>query len=947
MLQWAWRYLHRPSSLHQGEVMTRPETKSPPWLRALNPSRYAASWFEETGFAEEVEATIAKIKAKPDQDDFRPVMLAALKDLLKHGRALAETAFRKTNDGALYLGGSALIHDTLIRALFINVTQQQESDLALVATGGYGRGELAPASDIDLLFLTPKQVEKDITHQIETMLYILWDMGLTVGHATRSLRQAIKAAKEDITIRTALIEARYLSGNRELFDTLIEKFDQDIVTGTASDFIIGKLDERDQRHARSGNRRYVVEPNIKDGKGGLRDLQTLFWIARYVYKVSSIEMMIERKILSRNEVRVFSYAQRFLWAVRCHLHLRAGREDDRLTFDAQLEVAPLLGFSDRAGLRGVERFMRRYYLAAKSVGNLTRIFCAAFAADFDTKPRNFLLRFRPRQAPKPFEVDAGRLTLPDSFRFRDDPLLMMRMFETAQASGRDIHSDTLRKLHGHLNLVDADFRSNPEANAMFLNILTSRESPERVLRLMNESGFIGKFVPDFGRIVAMMQFDMYHSYTVDEHTIYAMGILSGIEHGELAEIAPVATAAIKEVTLRKELYVALLLHDIAKGRGGDHSILGAEVARHVCPRFGLTEEETETVAWLVRFHLLMSETAFRYDLNDPMTITNFAAEVQSPERLNLLLVLTVADIRAVGPNVWNGWKAALMRDLYSRTMAHLRGENPDDTLKYLEGEAKAFLAETLSSCWTEDEISHHLNMFTTAYWTGFDGDSHNRHAEMCQSHISEQKLLTILMTSDLKRKATEVVIITPDDAGLFSRIAGGLAAAGANIVDARITTRKDGLTLDVFWIQDQHKEAITDPQQQEMIRKSVEEALTGMLDIGLAMDRRHLQTPARIRRITAPARVLLNNNASKNHTVIEINGKDAPGLLYKVTRKIADMGLQIQTASVSTYGDRVVDVFYVKDGFGLKITSETRLQAIQQALLEVLKTSDPANQVAA
>jgi len=942
-----WKTLHLLSSFRKGGVMTPPETRSPPWLRALNPSSYASGWFEQTGFAGEVKASLARIRVKPDQDDFRPVMLAALKDLLKRGRELAEAAFRQNNDGALYLGGSALVHDTLIRALFTKIVSSQKSELTLVATGGYGRGELAPASDIDLLFLTPRQADKEITDQIETVLYILWDMGLTVGHASRSLRQAIRAAREDITIRTALIEARFLSGDRGLFDTLMQKFDQDIVTGTASDFIISKLEERDQRHARSGNRRYVVEPNIKDGKGGLRDLQTLFWIARYVYKVNSIEMMIERGILSRNEVRVFSYAQRFLWALRCHLHLRAGREDDRLTFDAQIEIAPLLGFSDRSGLSGVERFMRRYYLAAKSVGNLTRIFCAAFAADFDTKPRNFLLRFRPRQAPKPFEVDAGRLTLPDSHRFRDDPLLMMRMFETAQSSGLDIHPDTLRKLHGHLNLVDADFRSNPEANAMFLNILTSRESPERVLRLMNESGFIGKFVPDFGRIVAMMQFDMYHSYTVDEHTIYAMDILSGIEHGELAEIAPVATAAIKEVTLRKELYVALLLHDIAKGRGGDHSILGAEVARHVCPRFGLTEDETETVAWLVRFHLLMSETAFRYDLNDPMTIINFAAEVQSPERLNLLLVLTVADIRAVGPNVWNGWKAALMRDLYSRTMAHLRGENPDDTLRYLEGEAKTLLAETLSSRWTEDEISHYLDMFTTAYWTGFDTQSHSRHAEMCRKHLLKTKLLTIVMTPDIRRNATEVVIITPDDAGLFSRIAGGLAAAGANIVDARITTRKDGLTLDVFWIQDQHKEAITDPQEQKMIKQNLEKALTGMLDIDAAMDRRRLQTPARIRRITAPARVLVNNNASKNHTVIEINGKDAPGLLYKVTRKIADMGLQIQTASVSTYGDRVVDVFYVKDGFGLKITSETRLKAVQQALLDVLRTSDPANQVAA
>lgn len=923
-----------------------PETDTPPWMQALDPSGFAASWFDQTGFAKRATKRIAATVVKDDR--FQEALLPVARDLLAEGREAIRSRFLKDNDGAIYIGGMALIMDSLLKALFNRINQDQDNALTLIATGGYGRGELAPASDIDLLFLTPLQADRKTEKVIETLLYILWDMGLTVGHATRSLRQALKSAKQDITIRTALVEARFLAGDTALFDQLMEKFDADIVKGNAIEFITMKLEERDKRHERSGSRRYMVEPNIKDGKGGLRDLHTLFWIARYAYRLHSIEEIIDRGVLRRSEAREFSYAQRFLWSVRCHLHLRAGREDDRLTFDAQMDIAPLLGFANRQGLSGVERFMRRYYLAARAVGNLTRIFCSAFAADFTPTTRTLLSRFMKRKVPKPFEVDAGRLTLSQDARFTKNPALMMQMFCIAQENGVDIHADILRKMHRNLKLVDADYRADPEINRGFLDILTSRQSPERVLRLMNESGFIGKFLPDFGRIVAMMQFDMYHSYTVDEHTVFAMGILNGIETGALADIAPVATEAAREITLRRELYVAMLLHDIAKGRGGDHSILGAEVARSVCPRLGLSDDETETVAWLVRYHLLMSETAFRYDLNDPMTINNFAREVQSPERLNLLLVLTVADIRAVGPNVWNGWKAALMRELYARAMAVLRGENADEAMQMIAREAKSALDARLEADdWNNDDINQHLGSFYPSYWTSFDAESLHRHAEMCRDHLAENKLLSISLNPDNARNATEVVIMTADDAGLFSRIAGGVAALGYNIVDARITTRKDGVTLDALWIQDQHKQAITDPGEIAEIRKGLTKTLKGLLDIDEAVERRHRQTPSRIRRIAAPARVLVNNTASKNHTVIEINGKDAPGLLYRITRKMADLGVQIQMASVSTYGDRVVDVFYIKDGFGLKLTSESRIETLQRALLEVLRESDPANRVAA
>jgi len=931
---------------------TEPKSnKSPQWLQTLKPSLFARDWYDQTGFAQSCQKAIAKARVGKNQP-LQTALLLAAKPVLAEGRALIKDRFLEDNDGAIYVGGYALIMDEIIRALFARVIKDMPADtddnaLALIATGGYGRAELAPASDIDLLFLTTIQADKSTVARIETLLYVLWDLGLTVGHATRSLRQQLKSAKDDITIRTAMLEGRHLAGDQTLTEELFQRFDEDIVTGTAVSFLNSKLDEREHRLERIGNQRYVVEPNVKDGKGGLRDLHTLFWIARYAYRVTSLESMITNGILSRGELRGFAMAQRFLWSVRCHLHLRAGREDDRLTFDAQMDIAPQLGFRSRSGMKGVERFMRRYHIASKTVGNLTRIFWAAIAADFSTKQRPFLSLWRRRQALKPFIVETGRLNIPSDLKLKDHPELMIQIFQIAQQNSLDIHPHALRKLHANLRWIDATFRENPKHNEMFIDVVTSRQNPERMLRLMNDSGFLGKFLPDFGRIVAMMQFDMYHSYTVDEHTVFAMGILNGIESGRLSQIAPVASLAVHEINLRDELYVALLLHDIAKGRGGDHSILGAEVARSVCPRLGLSDAATETVAWLVRHHLLMSETAFRYDLNDPITIQRFAAEVQSPERLNLLLVLTVADIRAVGPNVWNGWKAQLMRDLYTRTMAVLRGSTPDYELSYTASENKAELEAVLKGQWKDDTIQQHLDLFYPAYWTSFDADGYARHAQLFKDHYLSGDLLTVGITPDPKRNATEVIIITADDAGLFSRIAGGVAASGAYIVDARITTRKDGLTLDVFWVQNDDKKAITSAADLEDIRQNLKKAMTGMLDIDEATDRRLMQTPSRIRRITAPARVLISNKASNTHTVIEINGKDAPGLLYKVTRKMAQLGLQIQTASVSTYGDRVVDVFYVKDGFGLKITSESRLEKLQKELLNVLKDSDPANQVAA
>ena len=396
-----------------------------------------------------------------------------------------------------------------------------------------------------------------------------------------------------------------------------------------------------------------------------------------------------------------------------------------------------------------------------------------------------------------------------------------------------------------------------------------------------------------------------------------------------------------EIESRRALYVAVLLHDIAKGRGDDHSKLGAEVASAVCPRLGLTSEETETVSWLVLHHLLMSKIAFRYDLNDPQTITDFAAIVQSPERLKLLLVLTVADIRAVGPNIWNGWKAALMRELYHRCDAVLRGADPAVIALGNAEEARVEAQEKLTD-WDEPSFSAHAANMPVTYWTGFDCDSHVRHAQLCKKFATLDVPLLIDFQPDRERRMTELTILTVDDPGLFSRIAGAVAAAGANIVGARITTCHDGTVLDVFFLQDINNQAIEDASELARICKTLEQSLTGAIELEKLLKDRWRQTPLRVRQLPVSSRVLLSNKISKTHSVIEVNGRDFPGLLHKITKSLADLGLQIQTATVSTYGERVVDVFYVKDIFGLQIHNEVRQQTIRNRLLEIFVDTDEA-----
>jgi len=789
---------------------------------------------DRRGLAEQLSAVAPAVRS-PTLD--RSAFAAPLKAALTKGRAEIRRRFEASGDGAAVMREQSFLVDQLIRAMFDLVTGDiyplpnptSGERLAIVAVGGYGRGELAPYSDIDLLFLLPYKRTPHTEQVVEYLLYLLWDLGLKIGQATRSVEDCLRQAKSDLTIRTGLLEARYLWGEQALFRDLKRRFDSDIVRGTASHFVEGKLAERDARHQRVGDSRYQLEPNVKEGKGGLRDLHTLFWLAKYIYRTDDVGRLVELGVLSAEESARFDHAQNFLWAVRCHLHYLTGRSEERLTFDLQTEIARRMGYADGERGRGVERFMKDYFLVAKDVGDLTRIFCAILEADQKRRRRLSWVRWGAgRRSLEGFVLDGERLAIPAEDFFKRDPVALLRLFQVAQEHGLDIHPRALRAASQSLQLIDDRLREDPEANRLFIDVLTSRKDPETALRRMNEAGVFGCFIPDFGRVVAQMQYDMYHHYTVDEHTLFAIGILHKIESGLLEEEHPLATEVVAEIVSRRALYLAVLLHDIAKGRGGDHSEIGEQVAVKLGPRLGLSDEETETVAWLVRWHLLMSGTAFKLDIGDPKTIADFVARVQSPERLKLLLVLTVADIRAVGPNVWNGWKASLLRELYHRATDVMSGgltvAAQDSRIAAAQAAARALLPE-----FGEENFATFVGRGYPFYWLSFDPETHARHARLMREAEISGAPLTVEKRVEPQRSVTEITLYTADHPGLFSRIAGALAVSGANIVDARILTMSNGMALDTFWVQDLAGRPFDRPDKLAKLAVVFENVLTGDL----------------------------------------------------------------------------------------------------------------------
>jgi [protein-PII] uridylyltransferase len=900
-----------------------------------------------------IEIAIAALPTDLPVDQVKQQAMALCRQYLTDARILARSQLKSPGSGSLCAEGLSNAQDAVIRALYdMTITRLYPAEnrssgerISICATGGYGRGTMAPGSDVDILFLFAFKQSAWTESVAESMLYCLWDLGLKVGHATRSVDECLREAANDLTIKTALLETRLVAGDLGLYHDLLSRYDQELVKGKGADFAHDKLEEREIRLKKQGSSRYLVEPNVKEGKGGLRDMNTLFWISKFVYRVHDTSELVNEGVFTPAELALFRRCEDFLWRVRCMMHFISGRPEERLSFDMQRQVAEAFKYRASGGLSPVERFMKHYFLVAKDVGDLTAIVCAALEAR-EQKPRAMLDRMlsslkRRRRAlsgTQDFIVDHDRITVADDNTFSKDPVNLIRLFWHAAQHQLELHPDAKRLVTLSLRLIDAKLRKDREANRLFLEILTARNISEIILRRMHETGVLGRFIPEFGRIQSMMQFSSYHHYTVDEHTLRAVGVLGTIDAGGLKEEHPVANAIFPTIQSRRALYVAMFLHDIGKGRDEDHSILGARIARDLCPRLGLTDAETETVSWLIEQHLLMSNISQHRDISDPKTIADFVTSVQTLERLKLLLVLTICDIKAVGPGVWNGWKGQLLRALYWETEIILAGGHSALNRKERVQAAQDELRKELVT-FSDADFATYATRHFPPYWLKVDLPRKRKHADLLMQAAQSNEVLLTRTETDAFRGVTELTVLAIDHPRLLAIITGACAAAGANIVEAQIFTTTDGLALDSIFISRAFERDEDELRRAEKVAKHIIATLKGEIKLPDEIASRAIARPNIAGFVITPE-VLIDNSLSDRNSVIEITGLDRHGLLYELTTVIGRLNLNINSARIVTFGEKAVDVFYVTDLTGGKISKASKQNELKQALLAVFSKSD-------
>ncbi len=894
------------------------------------------------GVALRTKLTTAALSHDGDAKAARKEALDILHGALFRGRLIAQERLQQGADGLDTARLLAAVQDEVLHALYDFTTTHvfrarnptEGERLAVFATGGYGRSVLAPSSDIDLLFIRAYKASPHAESVIEYMLYALWDMGLKVGHAFRTPQECVRLSKEDVTIKTSLLDARFLFGDRELADETAELFNKQAVDGQDAQFIADKLEERDNRHARQGNARYLVEPNVKESKGGLRDLQTLYWIVKHMHpeETVSLEDVMKSNVFTEHEYHVFLRAARFLWTVRCHLHYITGRPEERLSFDLQPEIAARMGYQDRGEQLGVERFMKRYFLAAKDIGGLTRILAAKLEAQQKARPEGWR-RFLPggsqtKSLDDPnFKLLGNRVDFADREAALRDPKSFLQLFQIADQLGVDVHPDALTLATRNNKLIHARNRVDPDMIAVFLAILLDSANLGLALNRLNEAGVLGRFLPEFGGIVAQTQFNMYHHYTVDEHTIRAMDHIASMDRGE--DGFGLAKQLYEKIENRRALYLAMLLHDTGKGLG-DQQIEGMKTARRACKRLGLDTAETELVAWLVGNHLEMSETAQKRDISDPRTIVTFAEKVMDLEHLRLLYILTVADIRAVGPNVWNAWKGQLLSDLFHNTEAALRGGRTDESSVTAELKARAEANRGLVQDQVGDLPQIMLEM-DEAYWTGFDAETLTEHAVRLSNRDD------VIVSAETRGDERTVLFVSaPDRVGLFARLTQAIGALDAHTVAAQVFTGPSGRIVDVFVLEDGDGNpfAKNDRGRLDRLENMVLKAIDAEADLPEVSLRQNQRKAAFI----VQPRVTISEDASQAHTVIDVSGRDRPGLLSDVSAVLAAAGISIVSAHVGSYGERVFDAFYVKLPKGF---DEDMKSSLRDQLLAALGREEP------
>lgn len=867
-------------------------------------------------------------------------LITSVKEYLRKGYELIYKQHRLGASGSDTVRAHTYLVDRAIKNIFekswmksCGSTGSSADGITLIATGGYGRGELYPYSDIDLLFIHRKRISNTLEKIAKDILYILWDSGLDVGYSIKTISNCIKQCSTDFTVRTSLLDSRYLAGDRDLY----RKFEDDVMSAVYRKrlgvFIEDKLKAMEMRHRKYGDTVYILEPHIKDGKGGLRDIHAAIWISRLTHNADKPQHLQRAGLLLERERRELEEAWEFVRKLRCEIHYLSGRKNDQLIFEFQEKIARNLGYFDDEKTKAVEKFISDYYRHASNIHYITgRIIERCLKENKHEKKK------RPCSSKK--TLSRGIFLIDDEIHIsnehiNEDPLIMLDAFYISDSHGIPISSKSLDIIRERIHFFNEDIMNSSHARDIFFKIINGK-NPGKTLSEMNKLGILQAMIPEFGKLFCKAQYDLYHVYTIDTHSIYTVCEIKKVLDGKYEEEFPLLTQIGKEIRWKDVLVLSCLLHDIGKGEGNNHSERGATIVRNLGRKWNMPEEKVELLEFLVRNHLYMSEIAQRRDLHDPKLVLQFSKAIGDVERLKYLYLLTFSDLRAVGPRVWNEWKGMLLQELYLKAYEIL--ESGEDILKRLEEkglETRREVERLLSPPYSIEEIDEFLDNMSPSYLISTTPSSICKHFLADKKRSSNPLLIEVESFPD--KGYSEVIISTDDRMGLFSIITGCMAANSINILGAQIYTGKDGRVIDVFQVNSPLKEAVIDERKWKVFEKDLLDTLEGRIKIEelLARKRKPSFVKDKVPPKT-PTRIEMDNTVSDAYTVIDIYTVDRVGLLYDITSTMAKLGLYIFVAKISTKVDQVADVFYVRDKFGWKIMDQGRIEDIKRELYRVI-----------
>ena len=830
----------------------------------------------------------------------------------------------------------ARLVDRVLVALWRELAPELANEVELIAVGGYGRGELHPGSDIDLMLLLPKKLSKSGEAALSTFVTALWDVGLEVGHSVRNVKQCAKEAALDITVATTLMESRVIEGTGELFEKMARAIAPSKIW-PSDKFFEAKLDEQRARHARYDDTAYNLEPNVKGSPGGLRDIQMIGWVAKRHFGATTFDELVEHDFLSPGQLRILQDGQAFLWRVRYGLHILTGRQEDRLLFDHQTRLAEMLGYEDATYTLGVEQLMQRYYRTVMDLSRLNEMLLQLFEEAILLDPNA-----TPVAIDENFQVKNGYLQTTNVDVFRHSPSALLEVFLLLQRHDlKGVSAYTVGLIKRHLYLIDEEFRQNPRNHHLFLSILRAPEGVTHGLRRMNRYGVLGLYIPAFGRIVGRMQYDLFHAYTVDEHTLFVVSNLRRFALARFDHEYPHCSPLMQSFAKPEIAYLAGLFHDIAKGRGGDHSELGASDAESFCLEHGMSKYDARTVSWLVKNHLVLSMTAQKKDVSDPDVVHEFAALVGDKAHLDYLYVLTVADVRGTNPKLWNSWKATLFRDLYELTVRALRSglENPIDREVLIE-ETQNSARELLSEAGiTGEEFDNIWSFLSEDYFLRYRAEEIAWHAEVLIDSDLSLDLGLVEVRKQVHGDGIEVMVYTPNIKHTFAHVTAALDQLGLTIADARVVPLKNDYSLDTYIVMELDARIETDDSRISKVRRSLNRAIT-------TVDNNQLRVTRSVSRqakvfSTKPA-VMFSEDKNNQRTIMELVAADRPGLLSTVGQVFIELDIAIHNAKIVTIGERAEDVFYITDVSEAPLT-ESRCTALRERLIEKLETHSRAD----